>query len=197
MAIRCFAAIELDTVIAGGLGQWQGVLKRKLATVGSGISWVRANQIHLTLKFLGEVEDGGVMEVCEALSLAAGECSPFEIEVGGCGCFPPGGSARVVWAGITRGAEELAALQQVVDGYLNEAGYPLEARRFSPHLTLARIKKPSVGYEVRDVVEKMELEIPAVQEVGELTLFQSVLTREGPVYTAMHHAELGGKGGKP
>ncbi len=191
MSMRCFAAIELNTAIAGGLGQWQEVLKRKLAMVGSGVNWVRSNQIHLTLKFLGEVEDHAVMEPCEAISLAAEEYSPFEIEVGGCGCFPPGGAARVVWAGITRGAEELIALQQIVDGYLQEAGYPLELRRFSPHLTLARIKKPSVGYEVRDLVGKMELEIPVVQEVTELTLFQSILTREGPVYSAMHHAVLG------
>jgi 2'-5' RNA ligase len=191
MSIRSFVAIELDTAITKKLGKWQSKLKEKLPVDASGINWVDPTKIHLTLKFLGDVDDASVMEICDAVNMAASEFSPFEIEVGGCGCFPPKGSARVVWAGITRGSDELIAYQQTLDNYLNEVGFPLEARRFSPHLTLARIKKPALGYAIQDMVKTMDLEVPSIQPVRELIVFQSVLTRQGPEYTAMHHASFG------
>lgn len=192
--MRSFIAVELDDAIRRKLADVIRQLQRH--GLPQDVKWVRAGNIHLTLKFLGDVEDNLLPEICRALTELAGQFDPFEFEISGLGRFPPRGAARVIWCGIEQGAEDLEALAEAVDIACNELGFPLENRKFSPHLTLARIKAPRVGHEVREALEKINAvttapgENIAIQSVDQITLFHSELTRSGPVYTPMHHAPL-------
>ena len=110
--------------------------------------------------------------------------------VGGCGCFPPQGPARVLWVGIIDGRLELKQLAKRVDHWVNKLGFPLEKRAFSGHLTLARIRQANAGKAARNVVEQTSLETLGQQSVSAITVFQSDLKPGGPIYTPLHHAPL-------
>lgn len=190
MSIRCFIAVELDEEIKRELAKLQDRLGRALGSDESMIKWVRPENIHLTLKFLGEVDDKLLPDICAAVSEAAGTFGAFDFEVGNCGCFGSGGSARILWVGITGGNEKLAALAKAVDDNLGVLDFPPERRKFSAHLTLARIRNVKVGRAVREVVDKLDGFTLGSQDVTELTVFQSELRRSGPIYTAVHHGPL-------
>ena len=142
------------------------------------------------MKFLGEVEDRQINDVCSAASQTAGLFEPFDFHIAGAGSFPPGGAARVLWAGITEGGEDLQALADAIDQACHKLGFPLEGRRFSSHITLARVKNIAAGHKARQAVEAVGPLDIGVQGVSSITVFQSVLERGGPIYTAMHHAPL-------
>lgn len=190
MSMRCFAAIELDGAIQKKLGQLQGRFQREYRLRDPEIKWVRPGNIHLTLKFLGEVPDSQITQVCSAVSQAASQAKPFEIEIGDCGCFPPRGAARVMWVGVVAGIEPLAALQQELELSLIDLGFEPESRPFRGHLTLARIKNARVGHLVREVVEGVGPVSLGMQSAAEITVFQSQLARGGPTYIPLHHAPL-------
>ena len=145
MTLRCFVAIELDEGIGRQLGRLQGRLGKELSLAQKAIRWVKPEQIHLTLKFLGEVDDKTVPDICKAVSSAGGEFDPFEFEVGNCGCFGSGGVARVLWVGVTSRDDKLGALAESVDKHLQKMGFAPEHRKFSAHLTLARIRDAAAG----------------------------------------------------
>lgn len=191
MAMRCFVAVELDRTLQRALAGAQDGLRRHLGSEGDAVKWVRPEQIHLTLKFLGDTEDRLIREVCVAVSEVAAEFDPFSFTVADVGCFPPRGAARVLWAGVGDGHEDLEAVQEMLEVRLADVGFALEARRFSAHLTLARIKLPRSGHAAREAVEAAGPEVFGVQAVERLVVFQSVLDRAGPTYTVLHHAPLG------
>jgi len=190
MSIRCFIAIEIEEEISKEIARVQRQLQKELRGNESGIKWVPPENIHLTLKFLGNVTDQEIPEICAAVSRAASECPPFSFSVSTCGSFPPHRPARVLWIGITAGQPELKQLAKRVDHWVNKLGFPLEKRAFSGHLTLARIRQPNAGKAVLRVVEQSPLETLGQQSVTVLTLFQSDLRPGGPIYTPLHHAPL-------
>ncbi|MCK5269950.1 MAG: RNA 2',3'-cyclic phosphodiesterase [Sedimentisphaerales bacterium] len=190
MSIRCFIAIELDEGIRGELGRLQDRLRRRLQVNDKAVKWVRPENVHLTLKFLGEVADRVIPDICSAVSEAAGEIAPFTFEVTDCGCFPRSGAARVLWVGVKQGKETLLQLQEMVELYLAEIGFPPEERRFSAHLTLGRIKNTEAGRLVHDAVAELEPIRLGCRDVSEITVFQSELTQSGPIYTPLHHGKL-------
>ncbi len=190
MAIRTFVAVELADSIHRQLGRLQQNLRNDLALPDRGLNWVRPDHIHLTLKFLGDVEDRRILDVCQAVSDAAADCPPFELDSAVVGSFPPNASARVIWAGIDSGVDPLARLQKSVEEALAAVGFPRESRKFSPHLTLARIKNIALGNQIRREIEAFPSPKLGTEWVEELTVFQSVLSRQGPDYTALHRAPL-------
>lgn len=190
MSIRCFIAIELAESIQKKLARLADQLAQKIGIDNNTIKWVDPQRIHLTLKFLGNVDDNEIVDISQALSQAALDFEPFELEFGDLGCFPSGGSARVLWIGIKDGQYELTALQESVEELLEILDFPPENRKFNGHLTLARIKSSPTGRAVRQVVEDSEPITLGRQDVTHITLFQSDLTRTGPIYTAMHTAQL-------
>ena len=191
MSIRCFIAVELDQSVKTELGHLQKRLAKHLRGNEFGINWVKPERIHLTLKFLGDVDETLVPEICSAVSEAAEHFGPIEIELSGLGCFPPNDRpGRVLWCGITTGAETLGELAKAIDLNLGLLDFGPETRKFSPHLTLARIKQSNAGKAVRNLVETSPVEIIAGQTVGEITVFQSELTRSGPIYTSLAHVPL-------
>src|SRR5947199_323890 len=101
--MRCFVAIELPPAIKERLCE----LRTRLAELDSLVRWTRPEQIHLTLNFLGEVPDSDLAQLCSAMQLAVSTLPPFDLEIAGCGCFPPHGPPRVIWAGVTAPPELL------------------------------------------------------------------------------------------
>ena len=190
MSIRCFIAIEIEEPIRNEIARVQQRLRKKLRSNDSGIKWVPPENIHLTLKFLGNIADQDIPEICNAVSRATSEFQPFSFGVGTCGCFPPKGAARVLWIGITQGQPELKQLAKRVDHWVNKLGFPLEKRAFSGHLTLARIRQINVGKDIHRLVEQTTLETLGQQIVSAITVFQSDLRPGGPIYTPLQHAPL-------
>lgn len=188
--MRLFVALELPVGVRRALGE----LVRRLASSGADVKWVGEENFHLTLKFLGEVEPARLPELGEALSRVAGETAPFRFTAAGTGAFPSVRRPRVIWVGVDRGRDELRELAGRVDGALAELGFPREDRPFTAHLTVGRVRSPRGGEALVELLSSTAFPEREVA-VEEMVLFQSVLGRGGPVYTALGRYPLGGAGG--
>jgi 2'-5' RNA ligase len=138
--------------------------------------------MHLTVRFIGHADDNRAAAVIEAL-IPALEIAPFDIELGGCGVFPPSGPPRVLWIGLTQGLPSLALMHDAFNQRLRPFGFEPESRPFSAHLTLARIKDAprGAGRLVRDALT--HIAPPRTQSrVTRATIFQSHLSSQGPRY---------------
>ena len=192
--MRLFAAIELAPAFRQELIRLQGALRE---AGFFGLSYVKPDQLHITLKFMGNASEPALEEIVEAIDLAAEQSSPFEIALSACGCFPAQGAPQVIWAGV--GAAEqpaqtplrLLECQRLCEQCLEAAGISRDNRTFAPHITLARVKDASAVRRLRETVAA--LTCPALtQEVGKLVLFRSILNARGAVHEAVHTALLRG-----
>ncbi len=172
--MRTFIAIDLDPAIKAALLELVGALQRK----GAEVRWVRPEGLHLTLKFLGEVEPSGLPAVAEAVRTAAAAGPSFPLAVRGTGTFPDGSRPRVLWAGVGEGPE-LLGLQEAVEAGLEKEGYPREARPFHPHLTLGRVKGPSRLAEAVRELDKRRETLFGEMTVRKVAMFESVLKPQG------------------
>ncbi len=187
--MRTFIAIDFDEGIRGRLAALQTRLKPRCPKV----KWVDPRQIHLTLKFLGEIAEGRVAAISEALGTLARECRPFEVKVEELGCFPPGGGGvDVLWVGLKDPSEQLAKCQAKCEDLIEPLGFPRERRRFSPHLTLARNRDRANGPKIRAALAAEPPVVVGIQTVAGLTFYHSTLTPQGPIYKALSRHVLGG-----
>src|SRR5512134_3125603 len=184
--MRLFIAIELPLEIKQGLAKMQEQLKGG----GAGASWTRPEGIHLTLKFLGEVPETKVPEIMSALTAAVRGTGKFRLAVGGAGAFPNVRNPRVLWVGVSGALENLAALQAAVEGVMVKLGFEPEDRKFSPHLTLARIKYLRPRDNWQKAVEGIKDISLEEFEADGVSLMKSELKPSGAVYTEMGRAEL-------
>jgi 2'-5' RNA ligase len=185
--IRAFLAIEMPETLRPGLALVQGELKRSKADV----RWVTPENIHLTLKFFGNVPDDEI----ETLALAAREVAqteePFQLKATIAGAFPSPRAPRVVWLGLGGDVVPLNRLYHRLEKAFADLGYPQENRAFNPHLTLGRVKSPANREKLAGMLEKLPpLDWPPF-EVKELVLFQSVLSPKGSKYTPLKVIPLG------
>lgn len=165
-------------------------IRRRLAGLGGGVPgarWTEEEKLHLTLRFIGEVPDDTAHDIDSAL--AGIEAPAFDLTLDGVGVFGSGRSARVLWAGVERN-EPLAHLQAKIESALVRAGIAPEERRFSPHVTLARLKDASQDRIGRFIAER-GLFRAGPFPIGHFTLFRSHLGRTGPVYEVMGEYGLG------
>lgn len=187
--IRTFIAVEMpQRVIARALA-----LVRLLQETTDDVSWVRQQQMHLTLKFLGEVSETELPDVCRVVREAAAEIEPFEVTLRGAGAFPAVETPRTLWIGIREGAEELRALQGAIDTALHqELGFPHEKRGYRPHLTIGRLKRDTGGRgELAHVLRQHDEYDADLAVVDEVVTYASFLGRAGAAHDALDHAELG------
>ena len=138
--VRTFVALELPGVV----GQTLADTIERLKGAAGGVRWVRPEGIHLTLKFLGDVEETRIPEIVAAVQQASGGTAPFTLQTSEVGGFPRLERARVLWVGLEGDLETLAGLQMEVEGALGTLGFPPERRRFFPHLTLGRARRHPV-----------------------------------------------------
>jgi 2'-5' RNA ligase len=188
--IRAFIAIQLPSSIQQQLDELarriQGLVKIKA------VRWVPAKNIHLTLKFLGDVSANNIDLLAKVLNGAVSTHPAFEITLSGVGAFPNAHRPRVIWVGIDA-PPPLLALQKGIDAETVRLGYPSEDRPFSPHLTLARISQNATPDEVRQVGEV--LTGLKVGVVGKFTadavhLYRSDLQPGGAVYSSLSKLSL-------
>jgi 2'-5' RNA ligase len=189
--IRTFIAIELDESIQDGLTRLQDQLKGE-APRGS-VRWVRPGGIHLTLKFLGDVPADQVGEIARALQKGCQGFAPFSLSCGGLGCFPNLKHPRVVWVGIQEETGTLAQLKKAIEENVAPLGYPTEKRKFSPHLTLGRVRRRVGSGDRRrlgELVGASEAGSLGQMEVRSVNLMRSDLQPGGAVYTRLVEVEL-------
>jgi 2'-5' RNA ligase len=181
--LRTFIAIDLDHKIRERIASLQAKLKAR----GPKISWVKPERMHLSIKFLGEIEETQVEPIKKSLDTVAGQCRPFDITFAGLGVFPPHGRASVLWLGIQDASSGLNACWKTCEDALAAVGLPREDRPFSAHLTLARNKNPRLSSEVRRLLNDPPPFEPQTQRVKGLTFYRSTLTSEGPIHEVLAH----------
>lgn len=176
--IRSFVAIALPPALIDEVSATVDELKR----LGIHASFSKPGSVHLTLKFLGDVEETDITSIAAALAQIASEQHPFDLEAQGIGVFPNRHSPRVVWMGISTAGAQLRNLQQAVERSLEPVGFPLERRPFSPHLTLARVKsRANLDWLSRFVADNEKASFGSFS-IDAFHLYQSILRPEGAEY---------------
>jgi len=153
------------------------------------VKWVELEGMHLTLKFLGEVPDNQIIEVCNIVKDVADRHPAFEFAVKKVGSFG-GRSARVLWVGAGLESPELLQLQQDLEEELDEAGWPKEGRQFSGHLTLCRIRNSKAGEKLAQAAQQYEDFDLGTVRADSITVYESQLRPEGPIYTPLGNYKL-------
>ena len=183
---RCFIAIEVPEAVKKSLSRAQARLKQTDLRA----SYVRSANIHLTLAFLGDVLMSRIHDAAGALETAVLGHRPFDVEASQLGYFGKRGSPRAIWSHIGGNEDALRALQANLKEKLIESGFPMEQRRFTPHLTIARIRIPKRNLQLVDHLENDTHQKFGLIEVRELLLLESTLLPEGPEYHILHAATL-------
>jgi len=187
--MRVFIAIDIGEEIRAALRDLQQQLQSKVDVKKSDVKWVEPKNIHLTLKFLGEIKDEKVVEVCSITQDVAGRHKSFELDVETVGSFG-GRSARVVWVGVGQGCDNLLELQKDLDERLASAGWPQETRKFTGHLTLCRVRNPKAGFKLAQVSDAYRDFKLGTMSADSVTVYQSQLKPTGPVYTVLGDYKL-------
>ena len=187
--MRCFIAIDIGEKIRSALSDLQQQLQDGVDVKKGDANWVNPDNIHLTLKFLGEIKDEKVAEVCNIVKAAAGRNKSFELDIESVGHFG-GRSPKVLWVGTGKGEENLLELQEDIEKSLALAGWPEEAREFAGHLTLCRIRKPAAGIKLAQVSEDYKDFKLGTMLADSVSVYQSELKPSGPIYTLLGNYKL-------
>lgn len=182
-----FCAIELPEELRERVAAHIATL-RNVAS-GDRVSWQRAENLHLTLKFLGEIEQKRVAALSEAASRAVKQSQPFNLTIEGAGSFPPRGVPRVLWLGVSDSTGSLAGLQKHLEEECLVEGFEREERSFSPHLTIARIRAPQGARTIASSHQAAGFEAMETL-VKELVVMRSQLAPRGSLYTVISRHEL-------
>jgi 2'-5' RNA ligase len=177
--LRAFIAVDLSESVRSSLCQVQEVLKQQRFRV----KWVRPANIHLTLKFLGNIGVADVEKIAGAMALAAKDCSAGSLVAKGIGVFPDTRRPRVIWAGLSGQLEMLQDIQRSLDGHLADLGFPKESRGFKAHLTLGRVKGKINSDRLKVAMSELEGFESKPFDVNRIILFKSELRQSGAVYT--------------
>jgi len=187
VGVRSFIAIELDERVRRGLARLEGELKES----GAAVRWVEPANLHVTVKFLGQVEEADLPRVCGIMDEAVAGVAPFRVSVAGAGSFPPARRPRVVWVGARADGDQLEVIHRRLEAGLQEVGVAPERRRFVAHVTLGRVRSSrGVDRLAEDIARSADRDFGAVTAEA-LTLFESKLTRTGPTYVTLYRASLG------
>ena len=179
--IRCFVAIEIPEAIQTRLVSVQEELREHIR----GASWVKRENIHLTLKFLGDVAPNQINIIKNTIEQVAGARSPFLMEIGGIGAFPNLVRPRIIWAGMKTGADEVTAIAREINSGLSRRGYARDEKKFRPHFTLARLKSRMNLKSLVHVFQLYDTMNGATLIVDRIRVVQSRLKPSGAVYTPL------------
>ena len=191
--VRAFIAIDISPAIQEQLQQVCQQLAGVLHDLP--VRWVPVENVHLTLKFLGDVSEANLALINKALMTAAAAQKPFELSVGSLGVFPSVHRPRVVWVGVEEANDECHAFQRRIELDTERLGYDADKRGFSPHLTLGRVNRSASAQEVRaigKILSKEKRGFLGAERVSEVHLYKSDLKPNGAVYTKLFSAPLGG-----
>jgi 2'-5' RNA ligase len=187
---RTFTAVETSAEIRAGAVS----LQESLEKAGAQVKWTTPETMHITLLFLGEVDDRELHSICRAVKEVAASEPPFPMRVSGVGAFPTPRRPKILWAGITDGADELRRLYDKLEVRLLDLGcYRKEERGYTPHLTLGRVQREADEFTLAKELPGRLAWDGGRTVVDEVLVFSSVLERDGPVYTVIGRGELRGK----
>jgi len=188
--IRSFIACELPETVKSSLV----LIQKALQSVDpSCAKWVDPNSIHLTLKFLGNVDVEKIESITKGLFEATQNVPPFQLELAGLGAFPNLRSVRVVWIGLKGDLDLLQKLQSQIEARISPLGFPPENRTFKPHLTLARVRETTslmIRQSIGERLSQIKIERNSIIQVDSVSLMRSQLTRAGAVYSRLCSAKL-------
>jgi len=185
--MRAFVAVELSETIRARLGE----LIASLRTTGAPVKWVEPKNLHLTLKFLGNLADDNVETAIEIMKQSAEGIGPFELAVSGAGAFPNLRRPRVIFVEAHDAPRAAAELARRLNRKMTRAGVRKEDRAFRCHVTLGRIRKPGPVHALAEKLEAVSGESFGTMTVDRVVLMRSELTPAGPVYSPVASADLG------
>ena len=181
---RIFCAVELPDEVRARLQEHIVRLRKEVPDAAA--SWSRVENIHLTLKFFGNVEVDRIAKISAAATRTTEQFSTFEIEVGKTGVFPRPSRAQVLWIGVNDLSGNLSALQKTFETECAAAGFEKEDSAYRPHLTIARLRKPESARRLAETHLNMNFE-PIAVKLNDLIIFRSELSSKGSRYTALSH----------
>ena len=179
---RVFCAVELPTEVRARVAEHIAHLRGALPNVRA--SWERAEKLHITLKFLGEIEQRRVEALSRAAARAAESAQGFELGIEGAGAFPPRGLPRVLWLGVSDPSDGLARLQSHLEDECATASFAREKRPFHPHLTIARLRQPEGARQLAALHEQIGFEAQRFDVLG-LVVMRSEMGPGGSRYTEL------------
>ncbi len=185
--IRAFIAVPASDEIKRLIEQ----VENRLRIAGADVKWVVPGNVHVTLKFLGNINQDKIVPICEGLEQALAGIRRFDVEVTGIGSFPGGRSMpRVIWLGFGEGEEMLAEVARRVEGVCAGLGFEKEQRGFRPHLTIGRVRRGSSNLDrLRQEIEQIEYN-PLKLLVDRVNLMRSQLSPRGPTYSILESLAL-------
>ena len=182
--LRTFVAIELDDDAKAHIAAAIETLRQRRI---DNLRLVRPEGVHLTLKFLGDIEVSQVRQIADAMNHAASEQTPFSLTFGAPGVFPSTSRARVLWIGVDGDLKALELLQAGVEEALTSVGFAPERQPFNPHLTIGRMRPRASRFDRQRATDALhEIHLPANQTiaVNSISLIRSTLSPSGAIYTA-------------
>jgi len=183
--MRSFIAVKISFDQKGQISELIRDFKRSDVRV----KWVKPENLHVTLKFLGEVDEKDLPNIFDALQKSLTNDRSFQFNLESVGCFPNMKRPRVIWVGIDQGAENLKILAKKVDGIMTEFGFEREKRGFSPHLTIGRVKDSQGIEELTSSFGQIKFKTETCL-IDEVIFIQSILKREGPTYIPHKRVKL-------
>ncbi|MGQ9608202.1 MAG: RNA 2',3'-cyclic phosphodiesterase [bacterium] len=185
-ALRSFIAVELPNEIHDNLQKLQNNLKDSMPDV----RWVKYGNIHLTLKFLGDVEVSKIEKISKSIQYVADEFSPFTISLAHIGAFPNFRKPSIIWTGVEEGAEKIVEIVEHIESSMEKLGFAREKRPFRPHLTIGRVRELKHPAIMAKSLENSEIGEIGKFMVEKLSLIKSQLDPSGSIYTTLSEALL-------
>jgi 2'-5' RNA ligase len=188
--LRAFIAVEFPSSIRDTIQDQTARLRDTLNS--SLVRWVAPHNLHLTLKFLGDVSPANIELLKQMLKPEADKYSPFEMRISGIGSFPTSSRPRVIWVGL-HAPVALASIQHSIESSVAHLGYEPEQRAFSPHLTIGRVRQdidPTGLQKIRTALKETTVSDLGTIKVDSIHLFKSDLQPAGPIYTNLFTASF-------
>lgn len=186
--MRIFVAIDIDNNLRAAITALQADLRSQLNPTSGKIKWVDPDLMHLTLKFIGEVEQENVGRISEVVASVAVQHKAFSFEMPILGCF--GRPVKVIWLGTETENQQLLQLHQDIEDALESTGWPKEKKSFSPHLTLARLKDVPSDRKLKGIIKNYDPVHLAIVRAYSVRVYESTLTPAGPMYSELSEIEL-------
>jgi 2'-5' RNA ligase len=184
---RLFIAVDISDEARKRVREYIEVLKANARETR--VSWTKPENLHLTLKFLGDVDQSRIVLLTTALEQIVKALSPIDLEISGTGVFPSTGKPKVLWIGVDDVSGDLAKAAQSIEEACDKLGFAREDRKFSPHLTIGRVREPSHARELAE--QHLENGFASIQfPVSEIVLYESKLSPAGSIYTPLVKAKL-------
>ena len=182
MKKRIFTAIDISLIAKKKISDYINILRTEFSDLRVG--WEKPEKLHLTMKFLGDIDDGQIPELQNAAANTAKKISNFKVEIVGTGVFPAKRNAKILWLGLREASGKLAEINRVLEDECEKIGFLREIRNFKPHLTIGRLREPDKS---KILVEKhLENDFEPVEfMVSEIVIYESKLLPTGSIYTVL------------